>query len=216
MFTLTINLLIVVNTLILALDKYPVDHKLEKELDILNIVFFGIFILEMLIKIVGLGPVSYIRDYYNIFDAIVGKTFDIFTHLLVSLSVVDVCLTYTGNADSENSGKGAVSAFRAFRLIRIFKLAKSWTQLNKLIQTILKSLSDISSFSVLLFLLIYIYILLGMQIFARNNSLDNGQSITIDYSKMKPWSKPPSRNTFENFFSGFIVVFTILTGENWD
>lgn len=113
--------------MILALDKYPVDVELGKKLDILNIVFFGIFLMEMMIKIVGLGPISYIRDYYNIFDAIVGKSFHILIKNLVSLSVVDVCLTYTGNADSENSGKGAVSAFRAFRLIRIFKLAKSWT-----------------------------------------------------------------------------------------
>ena len=25
-----------------------------------------------------------------------------------------------------------------------------------------------------------------------------------------------SRNSFDTFFEGFIVVFTILTGENWD
>lgn len=50
--------------------------------------------------------------------------------------------------------------------MRVFKLAKSWTRLKLLLQTIAKSLKDISSFSVLLFLLMFIYILLGMELFA--------------------------------------------------
>lgn len=114
---------------------------------------------------------------------------------------MDVSLSYSMNADAF-SGKGAISAFRAFRLLRVFKLAKSWKQLNSLIQTIAKSLQDISSFSVLLFLLMFIYILLGMQIFA----ISNDQSST---------EKTPRMN-FKNFLNGFILVFTILTGENWD
>jgi hypothetical protein len=24
------------------------------------------------------------------------------------------------------------------------------------------------------------------------------------------------RNNFNNFFTGFILIFTVLTGENWD
>ena len=104
--------------------------------------------------------------------------------------------------DDGLSGKGAISAFRAFRLLRVFKLAKSWKQLNSLIQTIAKSLKDISNFSVLLFLLMFIYILLGMQIFAESKDSYNGL-------------KPPRMN-FRNFLNGFILIFTVLTGENWD
>ena len=40
--------------------------------------------IEMLIKIIGLGPMAYVRDRYNVFDAIV-----------VSLSVIDVILNYS-------------------------------------------------------------------------------------------------------------------------
>lgn len=69
-----------------------------------------------------------------------------------------------------------------------------------------KSLVDISSFSVLLFLLMFIYILLGMELF----------SIKMD-DENSPTSKAKiPRNNFNTFFSSFIVVFTILTGENWD
>ena len=49
----------------------------------------------------------------------------------------------------------------------------------------------------------FIYILLGMQIFA--------QSKDSSYNGLKP-----PRNNFKNFLNGFILVFTVLTGENWD
>jgi hypothetical protein len=71
----------------------------------------------MITKIIGMGPKLYIRDYFNIFDA-----------LIVILSIVDVSITFSAaKDDNSNGGKGAISAFRAFRLIRVFKLAKSWT-----------------------------------------------------------------------------------------
>jgi hypothetical protein len=164
-------------------------------LDVVNIFFFILFFLEMIIKIFGMGPKAYIRDRYNIFDA-----------MIVSLSIVDVCLSYSiAGEDDSNNGKGAISAFRAFRLIRVFKLAKSWKKLQKLIHTIMKSLVDISSFSVLLFLLILIYVLLGMEIFAEK----------ISHVRVEGEPKIP-RNNFNTFFSSFLVIFSVLTGENWD
>jgi len=141
--------------------------------------------MEMIIKVIGLGPNTYIKDPYNIFDA-----------LIVTLSIIDVFVSAT-LPDDVKMGKGAISVFRAFRLLRVFKLAKSWKQLNKLIQTIAKSLKDISTFSILLFLLMFIYVLLGMQAFADKNH-DQG------------------RVNFKNFFNGFVLIFTVLTGENWD
>lgn len=113
-----INISIIVNTVVLGLDSYPIDEKLEKQLDIVNIMFFSLFFFEMVIKILGMGPKQYARDNYNIFDA-----------LVVSLSVVDVVLSYSIENEDISTGKGAISAFRAFRLIRIFKLVKSWTKL---------------------------------------------------------------------------------------
>jgi hypothetical protein len=113
----------------------------------------------MIIKLVGLGPRRYVSDSYNIFDAFV-----------VSISIIDVAISYSMPGDDGGGGKGAISAFRAFRLMRVFKLAKSWKTLHQLLTTIMKSLKDISSFSVLLFLLMFIYTLLGMEAFAQTGS----------------------------------------------
>lgn len=114
-FMFFINICIVSNTVVLGLDYYPVDENLSQVLDMLNIVFFVIFFLEMIIKILGMGPRLFIKDQYNIFDA-----------LIVTLSIIDVSLSYSLLSDEAKMGKGAISAFRAFRLLRVFKLAKSW------------------------------------------------------------------------------------------
>lgn len=64
---------IIVNTIILGLDKFPSDPSLTKTFEILNNFFFYVFFAEMLIKITGLGPQLYVKDSYNIFDCFIGK-----------------------------------------------------------------------------------------------------------------------------------------------
>ena len=108
----------------------------------------------MIVKFIGLSPKGYIRDKFNIFDG-----------FIVFLSIVDVVISYSLPSGMQ-SGNGAISAFRAFRLLRVFKLAKSWKQLQELLKTIAKSLKDISTFSILMFLFMFTYILLGLELFA--------------------------------------------------
>ncbi len=48
----------------------------------------------------------------------------------------------------------------------MLKLSKSWKALGDLLKTLGKSLKDISQFSLLLLLFMYIFALLGMELFA--------------------------------------------------
>ena len=70
-FTLVITILIVFNTVVLALDKYPEDPDLIKVTHSLNTFFTWAFVVEMVIKLIGLGFKEYARDSFNIFDAII-------------------------------------------------------------------------------------------------------------------------------------------------
>ena len=54
---------------------------------------------------------------------------------------------------------------RSGRLLRIFKLARSWPQLRKIIATILATIPRMSSLAGMLLLFIFIFDLLGMQLF---------------------------------------------------
>jgi hypothetical protein len=120
---------------------------------------------------------------------------------VVLISIVDLILNYS--VDTSAGGASAISALRAFRLVRIFKLAKSWTQLQHLLRTIAQSLKDISSFSVLILLLIFIYTLIGLELFGHQVkfSYDESQVVTEAGKGFSP------RNNFDDFYHAFLVVF---------
>ena len=106
---------IVINTVILALDKYPSSEHYDRSLEKVNIVFTLIFILEMILKLLGLGLKDYFLEKFNIFDFVV-----------VIVSLIDVTFTFADVSVVE--GSISFSALRAFRLLRVFKLAKNWKQ----------------------------------------------------------------------------------------
>ena len=140
------------------MDKYPPDTNLQRILDFMNIVFFGIFAVEMIIKLIGLGIKGYLKDSFNIFDGII-----------IILSIADIALQYAFNDANQSikiSGRGAISAFRVLRLFRILKLIKQWSKLKNLFKAILNSLKDIQNFSILLFLFMFVYVLIGLEFYA--------------------------------------------------
>lgn len=113
-FTRFINLIIIMNTVILSLDKYPPNPEEQYIVETLNNAFTGVFIFEMAVKLLAFGVRTYFKDSFNIFDCIIVVT-----------SFIDLVLTYSATSSSSR----AITAFRAFRLLRIFKLAKSWKKL---------------------------------------------------------------------------------------
>ena len=70
-FVIVILLTIFLNTISLSLDRYPIDPDEIKMLENINKLCTWIFVGEMVIKILGLGIVTYSLDSMNQFDAIV-------------------------------------------------------------------------------------------------------------------------------------------------
>ena len=111
----------------------------------------------MIIKLIGLGFQNYIKDGYNLFDAVI-----------VIISLVDWTL---GRVPEIDAGS-ALQAFKALRLLRMMKLSKMWPALQKILKLTAKSLKDIASFSGLLGLFMFIFALLGMELFAKKAIMD--------------------------------------------
>ena len=59
------------NTVVLALDRFPIDSKTSSNQETTNYVFFVIFVGEMLVKMLGNGLKLYFDNNFNIFDFIV-------------------------------------------------------------------------------------------------------------------------------------------------
>lgn len=84
-FQLLITSVIVVNSILLALDKYPESKYLSDALEKANIGFSLLFVIELVIKLAGLGFSGYFMDSFNVYDCIIvlASLLDIFlTNLL--------------------------------------------------------------------------------------------------------------------------------------
>lgn len=201
LFTMLITLFIMVNTAVLALASYPRDLEREKVSDLLNDIFTWCFFVEMLIKLLGLGFKEYVRDAFNVFDAV-----------LVIISLVDfVISTLPQNGDSST---GALSAFRGIRLLRVFKLARSWTSFRELLGKIFVTVKDVSTFSILLMICMFIFTLLGMELFGHKIKFDeNGDILDPKAPPGTPTLVP--RPNFDSFAMGFTSIFIVFIGEDW-
>lgn len=179
------TLFVGINTIVLALDHHGISAEDESTLSTLNFFFTIIFIIEMSLKLIGLGPINYLKDKLNYLDGMV-----------VLLSIFELAFL---------SGGGAFSAFRAvrimrtFRVLRVARLLKSMQSMQTIMDVITRSISSFLYLAMLLLLFIFIYALLGMQTFGGKFDFEDG--------------KP--RGNFDTFNTAFITVFQILTMENW-
>lgn len=142
--------LICLNTLVMSSEFNTMPKAMEDAYNGINYFLFAYFCIEMFIKLVGFGVRGYCQDNMNIFDGFV-----------VIISCIEVIMGFVGSG----SGGNYLSVLRSFRLLRVFKLARSWKQLNQIISTIFTSLASISYLSLILLLFIFIFSLLGMQLF---------------------------------------------------
>ena len=142
--------LIILNTAVMASDHNRMPRMQEQANEYVNYFLFAYFVVEMIIKLIGFGPRGYAKDQMNLFDGFV---------VLMSCVEVVVCFISSDNCNNY------LSVLRTFRLLRVFKLARSWKQLNDIITTMFKSLAGISYLSLILLLFMYVFALLGMQLF---------------------------------------------------
>ena len=67
-FNYFISAAIVLNTVVLSLDEYPSNEEKIAFYDRLNFIFYCIFLIEMVIKMLATGLRMYFKDNYNTFD----------------------------------------------------------------------------------------------------------------------------------------------------
>ncbi|XP_054826193.1 sodium channel protein type 2 subunit alpha-like isoform X3 [Eublepharis macularius] len=180
---LAITICIVLNTLFMAMEHYPMSPSFSQVLKDGNLVFTGIFTAEMVLKIIAMDPFYYFQEGWNIFDSII-----------VSLSLMEL-----GLANVEG-----LSVLRSFRLLRVFKLAKSWPTLNMLIKIIGNSVGALGNLTLVLAIIVFIFAVVGMQLF--------GKSYVDCVCKINSDCKLP-RWHMNDFFHSFLIIFRILCGE---
>lgn len=164
--------LILLTTIITGIETYPEiaskHHRLLVFLD--NLVVYS-FAFEIILKILALGkrPWDFFRDPWNVFDFV----------------IVAVCLF--PYADTH-----FVAVLRIFRILRILRMITFFPKLRLLISALLKSIPSMGYVVLLLFILFYVYAILGIFIFG---------------------GADPTH--FGDLHHAMVTLFKVLTLEGW-
>ena len=194
-FDAFINIIILLNTIVLAMDKYPEwDEDVNEFFHLTNTVFTIIFTAEVAFKLIGLGAKGYVADKFNIFDCVI-----------VIISLVDM---FAASESGEDGAGDAIAALRAFRLFRIFKIFRSG-DLRTLLDSIGFTVLTIKDYAILLALFIYVFALLGMSFFAGKIKFNEEGDYDLK-------NGVPNRINFETLYRSGLSVFMVMIGENWN
>ena len=158
-----------------------------------NIIISVVFLFEMVIKVNAFGIKKYFKDSYNIFDSVI---------------VISACFDFVFYWFYEDKSAGVTTALRSLRLLRIFKLARNWRRFRYLIKTLVETAYDISTFSIVLFIFIFTYTLLGRELFAHKVLFDsNGKVDLVNGTSSLP--------NFDTFLNGITTVFIVIANDGW-
>merc|ERR1719340_469688 len=181
MFWLIVTL-VFLNTCVLATEHHHQPPWLDDFQEYTNLFFVCLFTCEMLLKMYALGLSGYMVSLFNRFDFVVVIS-SISEFILVSQEIMPPV---------------GLSVLRCIRLLRAFKVTRYWASMGNLVKSLVNSIASINALLVLLILFIFIFALLGMQIFGGR------------------FKNEESRGTFNNFGQSCLTVFQILTGEDWN
>ncbi|KAM4610826.1 voltage-dependent L-type calcium channel subunit alpha-1D [Polymixia lowei] len=187
-FEYVMFVLIILNTLCLAIQHYGQSPLFNSAMDILNMVFTGVFTVEMILKLIAFKPRHYFADAWNTFDA-----------LIVVGSVVDIAITEINN--TEDSARISITFFRLFRVMRLVKLLSRGEGIRTLLWTFIKSFQALPYVALLIAMLFFIYAVIGMQVF--------GKIAMVDGTQIN------RNNNFQTFPQAVLMLFRCATGEGW-
>jgi hypothetical protein len=141
---------ILINTICLALTWYDEPTYVAAIIAPINLAFNIIYTIEAAIKLIAFGK-NYFNDGWNKFDI----TIVVVAWLGMILKNVGASTTFTK------------TVIRSFRISRVFKIIRKYKNLRILFNTFIDAFPQLTNVGALLFLIIFVYSVLGMQIFGK-------------------------------------------------
>jgi len=179
-FDTVVLVLVCANAFVMAAQHYGQSDSFGKMLDLANMVFVYIFLVELILRMIAWGVGDYFKDPWNNFDFFI----------VVGCLIVQF-LDATGIP---------VQAVRPLRLLQVFRMIRRCRGIRLMVGTLFISLPAMFNISCLLVLVIFIWAIIGMQIFA---NLKFGNVIDAHVN-------------FRTFSSSMLLLVRCITGENWN
>ena len=202
-FQNTILIVIIINSVILGLQTAPaITNAIGGVLEVLDWICLGIFIVEMLLKMVAYKFIGYFKSFWNWFDFII-----ILMSLLSGLAVL--------------SSMRILRVFRVFRSLkglRGFKMISSLKPLQVIIGAIGRSLPGISWTALLLIIIYYIFAIIGVTQFGAAfpdwfGDIPKAMYTLFQVMTLESWSMGISRPVMEAFSYAwaYFVPFVLIS-----
>lgn len=205
------ELTVMFNAGTLMANYYPAPPLYLYRLELINFILTIAFVIELILKIAGLGLGRFIESKLRLMDASI-------TFLCIFSSMENLPWLLGYQFQNTTSFTTEVNAFRAFRILRVLTIIQGFPALVLIVKKILKSVRSTMAFAVIINLFIYTMALIGMTFFANNLVFDkDGYVITsINSDEFREAKKVMPRSNFDNFLFSFATVFQIMTTEDWN
>ena len=177
---------ITLNTISMALKWPNMSPDIQNNLAVANYVFTAVFLVEAILKLTAFSG-SYFRDKWNVFDFII---------VLASCAVI----TLENLVIMNSAFRTTASLMRTLRIGRLFKFFRRLKKLQIIFQTFLNTFYSLVNVGGLMFLLIYIYSVLGVSFFA----------------DVKMRGAMHARFNFQNTLNAFATLLVVATGDGWN
>ncbi|CAF0940376.1 unnamed protein product, partial [Brachionus calyciflorus] len=194
LFQRTILFSILINTFCMGIEHHEQPLTLTLIVEYSNTFFTFIFLIEMVLKIIAYGVYDYIKNAFNLLDGVI-----------VCISCYEVSKQLLSNSTDQIVVASGVSVLRTFRLLRILKLVRFMPALRRQLIVMLKTIDNVATFFSLLVLFIFIFSILGMNLFGCKfcTKDPNGHRVC-------------ERKNFDSLLWATITVFQVLTQEDWN
>ncbi|XP_011635066.1 voltage-dependent calcium channel type A subunit alpha-1 isoform X2 [Pogonomyrmex barbatus] len=193
----------------------------NKILTYFDYAFTGVFTIEMVLKIIDLGiilhPGSYLREFWNIMDAVV-----------VICAMVSFAFDMMGSTAGQNLS--TIKSLRVLRVLRPLKTIKRVPKLKAVFDCVVNSLKNVINILIVYILFQFIFAVIAVQLFngkffyctdesKYTETECNGFFFVFEEGSMIPEPKPrnwlPQSFHYDNVMVAMLTLFAVQTGEGW-
>ena len=177
------------------------DSSVSSIWNVIELLLSVLFLVEVVVKLLALGWDEYTRSLKNVFDA------------LATLSTCAVVVVvYVPNAVSDSRYIRLVLLMRLLRLLRLLSLSP---HVRFVSSTFLATLPQAQQLLKLLFVLLYVFAALGVELYGGRINLDPNSPELALLMNTTYVASGYYANNFNDLASGFVTCFELLLVNNW-
>ena len=187
------SLLIIFNSIILAIQIENLSNNTQKIFSILNIIVIYIFCVEKLLFLIGEG-LLFFKSKLNIFDLIIVIT-----------SFIEINIKIK---NKNNYIYSLISSIRIFQLLKYLNVFPMWKKVNIIASSMIFTAWGILDFVFFFIIIIYIFSLMGHLLFQ--------DSMKIDSNGNYRGENESYAFHFDDIVNSILSTFMIIIGEHWE